>query len=376
MAQPHGRASVSSAGSSGKRAPLPIAAPAAKARPPPGAAVPASDPLSDVLRSIRLTGALFFLVEARQNWGVEVPQAREFAAQILPRARDVISYHVILEGGGWACVSGQTPVRFRAGDVLVMAHGDAYSLLAEPDRTPEFSGSETVRFLGQMAAGKLPFVVEEGTGPTITTRFICGYLGCDRVPFNPLLGALPALLHVRADAVEDEGPLPRLIELALAEFQVRRPGGDALRLTLSELMFLEVLRLTAAQPSPDEKGWLRALQDPVLSRALSLLHTRPAHAWRLAALAAQCGVSRTALAERFSRRLGCAPMRYLSLWRMQIASRLLIKTGSKIAAIAEEVGYASESAFSRAFKGATGQSPGAWRAGSATRSPEDGGIKP
>ena len=128
------------------------------------AAAQGFDPLSDVLRTVRLSGAMFFMVEASDPWGIEVPAAERYAGIVMPGAQHVVSYHLMLEGTGWVRMPGLEPARFSAGDVLVFAHSDPYQMLSAPDRRPELDAEATVGFFREMAAGRLPFVVEEGGG--------------------------------------------------------------------------------------------------------------------------------------------------------------------------------------------------------------------
>jgi len=333
---------------------------------PASAAVPqgAADPLSDVLRMVKLSGALFFLVDASSPWGVKVPAARAFAPIILPRARHVVSYHIVTQGAGWAIVPGREPLRFAAGDVIVFPHGDPYAMLSAPDASPEFEPEGALGFFRAMAAGELPFEVPEGGGGAERARFVCGFLGCDARPFNPLLATLPRLMHVGRPAAPGDDLLDRLIALTLAEARAHRPGGEAIRLRLSELMFVEVVRRYLEALPADQTGWLAALRDPGVGRVLALIHERPAHPWTLEELAAHCGMSRSALAERFTRLVGRPAMQYLAHWRIQVAARLLADGAAKVAAVARDVGYESEAAFSRSFKRIAGVSPSAWRASS------------
>jgi AraC-like DNA-binding protein len=322
----------------------------------------ASDPLSDVLRRVKLSGALFFLVDASSPWGVRVPAAHAFAPIILPRARHVVSYHVVTHGAGWASVPGSAPLRFAAGDVIVFPHGDPYAMLSAPDGPSELEPDGALDFFRAMAAGELPFVVPEGGGGAERARFMCGFLGCDTRPFNPLLATLPRLMHVPRPAGAAHDLLDRLVGLTAEEARAHRPGGEAIRLLLSELMFVEVVRRYLEALPANQTGWLAGLRDPGIGRVLALLHARPAHAWTLEQLAAQSGLSRSVLAERFMRLLGQPPMQYLARWRVQVAARLLADGAAKVAAVGREVGYASEAAFSRSFKKIAGVSPAAWRA--------------
>jgi AraC-like DNA-binding protein len=310
---------------------------------------------------VKLTGALFFLVDASQPWGVEVPHASTFCSIILPRAQHVVSYHIILKGSGWATVPGVASTWFEAGDILVIAYGDPYSMLSAPDQPPEFDADASIVFFREMAAGRLPFVVREGGGGAGGTEFVCGFLGCDMRPFNPVLSTLPRLLRVtRADS-DGTDLLSRLIELTLAEARQPRTGGETIRLRLSELIFVEVVRQYLETLPASETGWLSGLRDPSIGKVLTMLHERPAYPWTLNELACQTGMSRAVLAGRFAHLVGHAPMRYLALWRMQIAARRLADGSTKVAAVGREVGYESEAAFSRAFKKIVGVPPATWR---------------
>ena len=321
----------------------------------------AADPLSDLLRTVKLAGALFFLVDATSPWCVDIPQADEFAEILFPRARSIISYHVVVRGSGFVSVPGIELIPFEAGDIIVFPHGDAYRMESAPGVPPEFNREETISFFTELAAGRVPFIVKEGGGEHPAAQFICGFLGCDARPFNPLLAALPRLMHVKRVGVQGGDLLDRLIDLTLAEVRKPRAGGNCIRLGLSELLFVEVVRGYLANLPVNQPGWLNALRDPIVCRTLALLHSKPAHRWTIDRLAREIGTSRSVLAERFSRFVGQSPMKYLMHWRMQIAARRLSDGSSKVSAVAIEVGYASEAAFSRIFKKVAGISPSAWR---------------
>jgi AraC-like DNA-binding protein len=320
-----------------------------------------ADALSDVLRTVRLTGALFFLVDATSPWSIELPDGRALAPAILPRAQHVISYHVVTQGSCWGAVLDDAAVRLQAGDVLVLPHGDAYTMSTGPETQGGHDRAEVLTFMRQMAAGQLPFVIREGGGGRERLRLVCGFLGCDVRPFNPLLATLPRLLHVRRGPRSASDPLGQLIEFTIAESRERRAGGECVRLRLSELMFVEVVRRHLATLPAEQRGWLAGLRDPMVGRALARLHERPAHPWTLESVARDVGVSRSVLADRFAHFVGHPPMQYLARWRMQVAAGLLAEGVAKVSAVALEVGYGSEAAFSRAFRKAAGVPPGVWR---------------
>jgi AraC-like DNA-binding protein len=317
------------------------------------------DVLSDMLRSVRLTGAMLFQVEASTPWVSWAPHAESFRRVVLPSAQHLISLHVVTQGGCWAGLTGAPPERLETGDVLVIPHGDAYYLADPPEAERTYGHEEAVAFFRDMAAGKLsPTVIEGGNG-TGKSQFICGFLGCDLRPFNPVLSALPRLLCVR-HPISGNG-LSHLIAFALNELHEFRAAGQVVRLRMAELLFVEVMRRYLETLPSGQTGWLAGLRDPLVARALALLHNAPAQDWTLDALGAQAATSRSVLAQRFVHFMGQPPMQYLRELRMQLASRLLAEDGAKVASVAAAVGFESEAAFSRAFKKCVGLSPGEWR---------------
>jgi AraC-like DNA-binding protein len=330
-----------------------------------GLAAPASeeiDVLSDVLRTVRLTGALFFPMEVSSPWVDEIPDATAFAPLVLPGAQHVVSYHIVTDGSCWAALRGGPSVRLETGDILVIPHGDAYRMSSAPGLRSEAPRDAVLTFFREMAAGRLPAVVLEGGGEPPRAGVVCGFLGCDVRPFNPVLETLPRLVHLRRPTTSS-GPdrLDHVIEFALMESRQRRSGGRCVLLRLSEVLFVEVVRRYLDALPPGQSGWLAGLRDPIVGRALAALHDRPVQAWTMERLAKDVGASRSSLAERFTEFVGQPPMRYLAQWRMQLAARLLSDGTAKVSAVALDVGYDSEAAFSRAFKKIVGMAPAAWR---------------
>ena len=320
-----------------------------------------ADTLSDVLEAVRLTGALFFLVDASTPWVAEAPASPLLAPAILPRAQHVVSFHVISRGTCWGWMAGSEPVRLDAGDVLVVPHGDEYALVSEPGLRSGWSRAETLEWFRQMSRGQLPFVVEEGGGGAERVGVLCGFLGCDALPYNPVLSNLPRLLRVQPPPAADADRLAPLLDFAVRESRDRHAGSRSVLLRVAELIFVEVLRRHLQTMTAGCGGWLEGLRDPLVGRALASLHAQPARAWTIDELAREAGASRSVLAERFTQLVGQPPMHYLTSWRMQLASRRLAEAGAKVSAVAFEVGYDSEAAFSRAFKKLTGMPPAAWR---------------
>jgi AraC-like DNA-binding protein len=308
-----------------------------------------SDPLSDVLRSVRLDGAFFYAVQASEPWSVEAVAAKQLTPRLLPGAEHLMSYHILTSGRCWGGLTGEQAVALAPGDVIVFPHGDAHVMSSDPK-------------LRSVPAtpGRFPETVTLGEGGAVTATFVCGFLGCDRRPFNPLLSTLPRQLHLPGLS---SGWLESFARQVVEESQARRVGADSVLTRLAELMFVEVLRRYIETLPPGQRGWLAGLRDDAVGRALGLLHGDPAHPWTLDELAAGVAMSRSAFTDRFTALVGQPPMQYLAQWRMQIAAGRLATGKAKVAAIAEEVGYESEEAFSRAFKRLMGVSPGAWRRG-------------
>lgn len=309
------------------------------------------DPLSDVLRAVRLTGAYFYMVEAAHPWSVLTIEAKGLVPRVHPAAEHLISYHILTSGSCWGGVAGQDQLLMQPGDAIVFPHGDANLLSSAQSRAADATTIDATprRYPGTVTVGK-------GSGPKAT--FVCGFLGCDLRPYNPLLSALPRRVLARGVAGDWLAEFPRHV---VAEANTPRPGSDSMLTRMAELMFVEVVRRHVASLSPSETGWLAGLTDAVIGPALRVLHERPEHAWTLPELARTIATSRTVLVERFSELVGIPPMQYLTQWRLQLAAEQLARGSAKVATIGARVGYESEAAFSRAFKRATGQSPSAWR---------------
>jgi AraC-like DNA-binding protein len=323
-----------------------------------------TDVLSDVLSAVRLTGAVFFDISATAPWVAEAPASAQIANAVTPGAQHVIEYHVVARGSCWISIVDRAsfePIRLQEGDIAVMAHGDPHALSSSPGMRAEPTMQIYRRPKDENA---LPFKLRTGRDGPVDTHLICGFFSCDVRPFNPLLDSLPRFMRLGRASNAPGGLLDQFIRFATTETASKRPGSQSILNKLSELMFVEVIRLHMDQLSTDNIGWLAGLRDPLVGRALALMHARPAHAWTLEELSAEAGGSRSALAERFAQFVGYPPIQYLTRWRMQMASKRLADRSAKIATIAEEVGYGSEAAFSRAFKKFVGRSPSEWRSSS------------
>jgi AraC-like DNA-binding protein len=309
------------------------------------------DPLSDVLRAVRLDGAFFYRVEAGPPWSTYATGARDLLPQVLPAAEHLIPYHILLSGSCWAGLEGRPPVRMEAGDVVVFPHGDAHLMSSGRDLNIAITYPDE-------GPRRYPETVMLGPDGERDTTLVCGFLGCDVRPYNPLLNALPECIHVSGIADGWLGQFPRQV---VEESRAGRAGSETMLTRMAELMFIEVVRTHLMTIPEEQHGWLAGLRDPVVGPALSKIHEEPSRDWSLPDLARATRSSRSVLAERFTAIVGLPPMQYLTRWRLQLAAELLARGSSKIASVAAAVGYESEAAFSRAFKRETGTSPAIWR---------------
>jgi AraC-like DNA-binding protein len=322
------------------------------------------DTLSDLLRSVRLRGAAFYYVSFRGQWSAGAAAAKEIAHVVMPGCDHVMEFHMFAKGHGWAAVDGSPPVRLQAGDVVLFPQGDRHVISSAPGLTPVERRPEVLLTRGGERPVPISFhegIVDAGPMPieSADAVVVCGFLGCDSRPFNPLITALPRILHLPASRAG--GFIAHAIDQAVLESNERRPGGDAVLERLSEMMFVDAARRYLENLPEDSVGWLAGLRERHVGRALGLMHDRPAHPWSIDDLAREVGLSRSALHERFVRYVGQAPMQYLASWRIQLGARLLRESSRIVADIALEVGYDSEAAFARAFKRMVGMPPAAWR---------------
>jgi len=328
------------------------------------------DILSDVLRSVRLRGAVFYYVSGSRDWVAEALPSRDIAPALMPDSEHVMEYHVITRGSCWGAIVGEPPVRLERGDVVLFPHGDAHVVSSAPGlRGP----ADRPGYLDPKLA-QLPFTLhydasevrlEIASDRSSETTLVCGFLGCDLRPFNPLIATLPRLLHLRASG--DHDWTVHFMRQAVAESKNKRPGGEAMLERMSEMMFVDAVRRYVDTLPEDSRGWLAGLRDRFVGRALSLMHDAPAKEWTVDELGRRVGLSRSALHERFSEMIGQPPMQYLANWRMQVAAALLRNTNATVASVALDVGYDSEAAFTRAFKRMVGSPPATWRREKAQR---------
>ncbi len=316
---------------------------------------PAVAALSEALRMVRLTGAVYLRGEFSAPWGFESPSAQDLVQALRPEAEQIIIFHAIIEGVCEVRLESGESVTATEGDFVILPFGQKHTMLS-----PGTVQCVPIDDLLPPAPWASMLMTQLGHVGGPVTRVLCSYLECGDVLFSPLLRALPPLMKI----TPQRGPAAEWMHAGLAYLAGLGPDDlrrDALGARLPELLLVETLRQHfATQPNTDT-GWLAGLADPVIGDALMRIHSDPSHPWSVPLLAQELGVSRSVLAARFVERLGLSPMRYVALWRRQLASHLLQTTELPLSAIAQRVGYESEAAFSRAFKRSSGVAPGAWR---------------
>jgi AraC-like DNA-binding protein len=326
------------------------------------------DTLSDLLRAVRLRGAFFFYIQGAEPWVVETSHSKDLIPRIMPGVEHMMEFHGVASGSCYAAIVGDQAIRLNEGDIVIFPHGDAHVMSSTPGMRAKINDAGlqfaprpaqlpyTLSVSGQNAATALL----DGGGRERTT-VVCGFLGCDARPFNPLLASMPRVLRMPGVATDGASWVASFLHSVVEESSRKRPGGEAVLERMSEMLFVEVLRRYVDTLPPDQTGWLAGMRDEAVGRALALMHEKPAESWTLERLGEEAALSRSTLHERFVHFIGQPPMQYLAQWRMQLAAARLRDTDAKVIEIALEVGYENEAAFSRAFKRATGKPPAAWR---------------
>ncbi len=314
------------------------------------------DVLSEVLKAVKLDGAVFFNGEFSSPWCARQPDVDTMASYLPAHPKHVIIFHLVTEGRGYARVEEDgCAVSLETGDIVILPHGDAHLMGNGPPVTPIDSAAQLRQVL---AEGRM--ISQFGGGGELT-KLICGYLTCDRQLSQVFLAGLPPIVKVHIRDSPSGQWLEDTLRYSVDHADGSGPGGAAVIAKLSEVLFVETLRRYIAKLPATQTGWLAGVRDPDVGKALALLHRQPAHPWTIATLAHEVGLSRSVLAERFRHYLSETPIGYLTRWRLQLAGQVLISTSKSVAEVAGDVGYESEPSFNRAFKREFGVPPARFR---------------
>lgn len=298
-----------------------------------------TDPFSDILKFLRAESLVTGGFTAGGSWAIRFP------------APDKIKFFAVVEGQCWVRIEGEDePSHFQSGDVGLLAAKRSFVLYSDPEAPPL---DAMAVFSGAARSG-----TALGTGHDFA--HIGGHVLLDPTSRRLLEEVLPPWIHIPSASAQATA-FRWLLDQLIGERTSNLPGAQLASEQLAQLLFIQILRAHLQTDAARPAGWLKALGDPRLAPALHLMHGEPHRAWHLEELAAACAMSRTSFAFRFKAAAGIAPLTYLTEWRMRLAERALREEGTQVAVIARSLGYTSESAFSNAFKRATGTSPRAYR---------------
>ena len=294
------------------------------------------DVLTDWLRTIDTNAVVLCRSRMPAPWGMRIS------------AREGVMFHIVPEGTCWLRTKGDELIQLRQGDLVLLPQGLDHDVVDDPRSAAE----PLERFLSRPSF--------PSNGNSMTT-LICGVYMADVELTHPMLLALPPVMHFSAAGLRSRPSLAAMLDLLTHEIEEPFPGGEALIQSLFDALFVYIVRAWSEEGAEKKRGWLSALKEPLLSKAMARIHAEPAKAWTVASLAQEAGLSRAAFARRFTEQVGEPPLAYLTRWRMMVAARLLNSSEASLAEVAEQVGYESEFAFSRAFKRSRGVAPAQFR---------------
>jgi AraC-like DNA-binding protein len=301
-----------------------------------------TDPVGEALHLLRMNGAFYCRLEMTAPWGMTMPA--------MPNH---LWFHVVTAGTCWLGTGGGPPRAMGPGELVLVPHGQGHALLSEPGvPTPN------VLDLPRETVSERYELLRYGGGGA-PTQAICGAIRFDQPSARHLIEVLPETLHIEATGSSPDSWMPSLLRLMAGEARELRPGGEEVITRLSDILVIQAIRTWLEADPAARTGWLGALHDPQLGRALALIHRQPERAWTVAELANELAMSRSAFSARFTKVVGEPVMQYVTRWRMQVALRSFEEGQTTTAELARKLGYRSEAAFARAFKRVLGVSPGA-----------------
>ncbi len=318
------------------------------------------DALTETLRAMRLSGAVFLDAEFSEPWCISAQVGPEDCRAYMPMPAQLIAYHYVIEGRLLLCLDGQPPVEASERQLLVLPRNDVHILGSTLDTAPADAGL-LIEPAGDDGLGRIRF-----GGGGARTRILCGFLGSDHRN-DPLTANLPSIMKLELGDRLIGSWIEGSMRYAAREIASGGEGAVACLAQVAELLFAEAVREYLKNLPPRHAGWTSGLRDLYVARAIALIHGQPGYPWTLDELARRVGLSRSAFSERFVRHLRISPMRYVIRQRLQRAAERLRQSGTPIGRIAEEARYESEASFTKAFKREFGIAPGAFRRGGGER---------
>ena len=304
---------------------------------------PPADPLGEALHFVRMNGAFYCRSELTAPWGLTMPPMPGY-----------LWFHVVISGRLWL-ETGDDARWIQPGDLALVPHGEGHVLSSQPG-----AAAPGILELEREFVSDRYEILRHGEGGA-PTSLICGAVRFEHPAARNLVEILPTTIHIEASGSPRLDWMQSVLRLMASEAAELRPGGEAVITRLGDILVIQAIRVWMQSDPAARTGWLGALQDPQIGRAISLVHREPARGWTVASLADELAMSRSAFAARFTALVGEPVMRYLARWRMQVAVVALREEGATVGELADRLGYRSEAAFSRAFKRVVGIPPGAVR---------------
>ncbi len=305
---------------------------------------PTGDPFGETLHLLRLTGTLYCRAELTAPWGIDIPDLE-----------GLMAFLVVTEGGCWLEVEGAEPRRLQRGSLTLIPRGTRHSVRSSPQAETEPLFDLPVEHISDRYE-----IMRHGGGGEIT-QAMYGVVRFDHAAAQYLIALLPAVLHIDTWDGDTDGWLQSTLRLISREASALRPGGETVITRLADVLIIQAIRSWLDSAPEANQGWLGALRDEQIGRALAIIHRQPEREWSVAALAREVGMSRSAFAARFTDLVGVSAMRYLMRWRMQLARSRIQETSEPLSVVATRFNYQSEAAFSRTFKRIFGVPPGSLR---------------
>lgn len=302
------------------------------------------DPLGDTLHFLRMSGVFYCRSEFTAPF-----------ALALPAFEHSMMFHVVTAGQCWLEVEGAAPHLLRPGGLALVPHGVGHRLHSEPGIEP----ATLFDVPRELVSDRYEILRLGGGGPASTV--VCGVVRFDHPAAQHLTRMLPHLITIDAWSAPESEWIQSTLRYMAAEAREPRAGGETVITRLADILVIQVIRAWIARDPSAQRGWLGALRDRQIGRAMAMIHRDPGGDWTLASLAASVGMSRSAFAARFTQLVGEPAMRYVARWQMQAAHMWLQEDDAALGEVASRLGYESEAAFSRAFKRVIGTSPGAVR---------------
>lgn len=305
-----------------------------------------ADPLGEALHLLRMNGAFYCRSELTAPWGMTMPPMPGY-----------LWFHVVISGEFWLEAGDTSSRLLQRGDLALVPRGEGHGLRSEPG-----AAAPGILSLEREQVSDRYEILRHGEGGA-PTALVCGAVRFDNPAARNLIEILPATVVIEASDSPQVDRIQGTLRLMAAEARELRPGGEAVITRLGDIVVIQAIRSWIETDPAAQKGWLGALQDDQIGRAISLIHRDPSWAWTVASLADELAMSRSAFAARFTELVGEPVMQYVTRWRMQVAHEAFRSEGATVAELADRLGYRSEAALARAFKRVTGASPGAVKRG-------------